>query len=215
MKPIVCLPTRNEIESIDFMIDKIKGLGLELFISDSNSTDGTQEAARNKGIEVYNRKGEGKGYGIREALEIAHEKNCDVLVLIDCDSTYPVEAIPVLLNFFPEYDLVVGARKMDAISLGRRLANLFFTTMINVLFGASLSDVNSGLRLLKVEKFLDKLDAKGFDIESQIVCRALKDKQKIKEITINYNDRTGTSKVRFMDSFVVGEMILKERFFRR
>ena len=45
MKAVVCLPTRNEEASIHQMISEIKATKLDLFISDQQSTDKTQEIA--------------------------------------------------------------------------------------------------------------------------------------------------------------------------
>ena len=50
MKAIVCLPTRNEKDSIQAMIDQIQALHLPLFISDQNSTDGTIALAQKNHI---------------------------------------------------------------------------------------------------------------------------------------------------------------------
>ena len=58
---------------------------------------------------------------------VAHQKNVPYLVIIDCDTTYPVESIPDLLPFLPEYDLIVGTRNFDAISPSHRLGQRPFT----------------------------------------------------------------------------------------
>ena len=68
---IVCLPTRNEVESIEIMIDKIRALELPLFISDANSTDGTLDIAQQKGVEVF------QAGSVWLGLWLRHSK-CDV-----------------------------------------------------------------------------------------------------------------------------------------
>jgi len=210
MKPVVCLPTRNELDSIQIMIDEIKALKYDLFISDENSTDGTIEIAKKNKIPVYQRDGSGKGYGVIKALEIAKKNGYDTLILIDCDCTYPTKNIPELLKYMPKYDMVVGRRKMGHVKLLHRLPNMFHTGTINILFDGKLKDINSGLRAFKVDKF--KLDAGGFDIEAQISTRALKKKLKIKEVPIEYKERRGDSKIRIKDGFIILWRILKERF---
>ncbi|HLC65149.1 MAG TPA: glycosyltransferase family 2 protein [Candidatus Nanoarchaeia archaeon] len=212
MKAVVCLPTRNEAESIQEMIDSIKRLGYDLFIADSNSTDGTQEIARKNKVEVYQRDGVGKGYGIRKAVEVASSKGYDVLVLLDCDKTYPPEEIPGMLEFFPEYDVVLGVRDMKEISFTHRLANIFHTQMINLFYGGHLHDINTGMRAFKVEKYKGLLTAKGFDIEAQMSLLALKKKMKIKEIPVRYLKRAGESKIRVSDGFLIAWRIIRDRF---
>jgi len=210
-KVVVCLPTRNESQSVQYMIDKIKSLGYDLFISDSNSNDGTIEIAKKNKVPVYQRDGPGKGFGIRKALQIAKEKGYDVLVLIDCDKTYPVEYIPIMLRYMPKYDMVVGARGLEEIKPFHRLPNKAHTIAINLLFGGRLKDINSGLRAFKVNKF-KRFRSKGFDIEAEITVKALKNKLKIKEIPIKYQKRVGHSKIRIKDGFLILSRIIKERF---
>ncbi|MBI4439853.1 glycosyltransferase [Candidatus Woesearchaeota archaeon] len=211
MKVIVCLPTRNEGESIQEMISSVKKLGYGLFIADSNSTDGTQEIARKNRVDVYQRDGIGKGYGIRKAVEVASSKGYDVLVLLDCDKTYPPEEIPRMLKFFPEYDVVFGVRDMKDISFSHRLANIFHTQLINLLYGGHLHDINTGMRAFKVAKYKG-LTAKGFDIEAQMSLLALKRKMKVKEIPVRYLKRAGESKIKMSDGFFIAWRIIRDRF---
>jgi len=212
MKTLVCLPTFNEIESIDIMIDRIKRLGLDVGLCDQSSTDGTIERAREKNIPVYPREGFGKGWGVRKALEIARDKGYDVLVMIDCDCTYLPEDIPELLKFAGDYDMVVGKRDMKDIVFSHRFVNMVHTGMINLLFGARLCDINSGVRTLKVNKFAGILTSKGFDIEAEISAKAAKGKFRIKEVPVSYKKRIGDSKIRAFDTLVIIKRILQEKF---
>ena len=110
MKTLVCLPTRNERESVAAMIERIRSLGYDLILSDERSDDGTVAIAEGLGVTVHQRDGSGKGFGVRKALEVAAAGGYDVLVLIDCDLTYPVERIPDLLAQMQTADMVVGCR---------------------------------------------------------------------------------------------------------
>ncbi len=212
MRALVCLPTYNEIKSIEIMIDRIKDLKLDLILCDQDSTDGTIEKARSKDIPIYQREGCGKGWGVRRALAIAKEKEYDFLVMIDCDCTYLPEEIPSLLKFIKDYDMVVGRRDMKAIQFSHRIVNIFHTLLVNLFFGSRLGDINSGLRAMRVEKFVDLLDAKGFDIEAEISTKAVKHNFRIKEVPIKYRKRIGNSKIKPGDTFRIARRILIERF---
>lgn len=211
MKAVVVLPTKNEEKSIEYMVRKIRKLKLPVFIVDEHSTDKTLNIAKKLKVPVYQRDGSGKGYGVRKAIEIASKKEYNVIVLIDCDKTYPAEYIAIILKYIPKYDMVVGSRKMGYIKFLHRLPNIIHTETINLLYNANLKDINSGLRAFKINK-LKNLDAKGFDIEAQITTKALKRKLKIKEIPIEYKKRVGKSKIRIKDGFVILLRIIKERF---
>ncbi len=211
MKVVVCLPTRNEHKSVQFMIDSIKKLGYDVFISDEHSSDGTIEIAKKNKVPVYQRDGLGKGFGIKKALQTAKEKGYDILVLIDCDKTYSTEYIPSMLKYMQKYDMVVGARSLKEIKPFHRLPNKIHTLAINILFGGNLKDINSGLRAFKVNKF-KKFNSKGFDIEAEITTKALKNRLRIKEIPIKYKKRVGHSKIKIKDGALILWRIIKERF---
>ncbi|MBU0581060.1 MAG: glycosyltransferase family 2 protein [Candidatus Margulisbacteria bacterium] len=212
MKTCVLLPTRNEVLSIQEVITRVKALGYDIIVVDENSKDGTIEIAERNNVPVYQRKGLGKGCGVQTALKITHQKGYDLMVIMDCDCTYPPEYIPHLLKFIPKYDMVVGKRNVENIIWPHRLPNLFHTRLMNLLYLSNLKDVNSGMRIIKIEKFLNKLDAKQFDIEAQITTTALKNKLKIKEIPIEYKKRKGESKIRIKDGFIITWRIIIERF---
>ena len=208
MNPVVCLPTRNEIGSVQRMIDAVKALGLPLFISDQASDDGTQEAAASSGVRVFQREGQGKGCGVQTALKAAYELGHDVLVLIDCDCSYPVSDIPKILDAMGDADMAVGCRPFGNIQFSHRLVNRLHTGSINLLFGASYHDINSGLRAMKVERFRGKLTAAGFDIEAQVSCVAARERMKVAEIPCGYEKRVGESKIRAWDTLVILRRIL-------
>ncbi|MEM3127273.1 MAG: glycosyltransferase family 2 protein [Candidatus Woesearchaeota archaeon] len=211
VKAVVCLPTYNEKESISEMIKRMKKLKIPFFLSDQGSKDGTREIAKKNKVEVYDRGGYGKGWGVRKAVEVAKQKKYDVVVLIDCDCSYPPEYIPQLLKLMPRYDMVMGVRNFKDIGFLHRLGNFVHTGLINLLYNARLKDINTGLRAFKIKKLQD-LGAEGFDIEAEITCKALKRGFKIKEIPIHYHVRKGESKIRLKDGWIILKRIIKEFF---
>ncbi|MFQ6111100.1 MAG: glycosyltransferase family 2 protein [Nitrospinota bacterium] len=211
MRAVVCLPTRNERESIEGMIEAVRALGLDLFISDENSTDGTLEIARRLGVPTHQRNGSGKGKGVQKALEVAEREGYEVMVLIDCDHSYPVDRIPELITYMSSYDMAVGSRRMGDIPFSHRLVNILHTQAINFLFGGRLRDINSGLRALRVEKFAGRVTAAGFDVEAQLTCLALRQGLRVKEVPVEYRKRRGKSKIRAWDTWVILRRILLER----
>lgn len=216
MKAVVCLPTRNEKDSIQVMIDSIKKLRLHLFISDENSTDGTIAVAEKNKVRVFQRDGKGKGYGMRKAVEVAKKLGYDVLVTIDCDCTYPAGKIPDLLRVIEDgAGMVIGVRNMKNIRPLHRLPNMIHTLAINLLFfrifGNWLHDINSGMRAFRLDK-IRPFRSKGFDVEAEITVRAIKDGLEIKEIPVEYEKRVGESKIRIKDGFTILMRIIKERF---
>ncbi len=212
MRAVVCLPTRNERGSIAVMVRKIRNLKLPVFVSDEHSTDGTLDIAKKLKVPVYQRACSGKGCGVQTALKVAYQQKYDVIVFIDCDNTYPAEDIPKLLRLMGSHDMVIGARKFTNVPFVNRIGNIMHILAINILFLTNLKDINSGLRAMDVKKFHNLIDAKSFDIEAQITCRALKKGMKIKELPIDYHKRVGESKLRLSDGISILWRIIVERF---
>lgn len=213
------LPTKNERENIRFMIENIrKHCNYEIIVSDEHSPDGTGEIAKSLGVKVFPRKNPGYGNGIRESLINAKELGHTHLLVVDCDRTYPIEYIKTLTRFARQgYELVNAGRRMSDIRLVNRLPNMFMTLLARLLHGGNITDVNSGMKLMKIEKFLGKITAAGNDSTSQIIITALKNKYKIKEIIIPYDDRhgdasRGRSKIRYRDGFIITWRIIRDKF---
>ena len=196
------------------MIERIRTVTPDLIVVDESSNDGTAEIAARMGVRVYQREGRGKGFGVQKALAAAEELGYDVLVLIDCDLTYPPERIPDLIRHMDGLDMVVGSRDFTNIPVFRRLVNYLHTGLINVLYRARLRDINSGLRALRVAAFRGMIDAADFDVEAQITVRALKRGLRIREIPVSYLRRHGYSKIRAWHTWTICRTIVRERFHR-
>ena len=211
---IVCLPTRNEVESVGIMIDAIKKLNVPLFIVDSHSNDGTLNIATQKGVEVFQRDEYGSGYGcgVRKAIDVAYEKGYERLVILDCDTTYPPEIIPEIAKHLADHDHVIGYRDFTDIEFWHRLANIIHTTAVNLLYNSHIKDINSGMRGLKVSKFYKKLTAVHMEMVAQMTCVALRNNMKIKQVPIKYGARRGESKIGIIDGWHILWEIIKQRF---
>lgn len=212
-KVALCLPTLNERHSLEAIVSSIRSLDLfDIFISDAGSNDGTRELAAQLGLPVVEREGLGKGYGVQSAFEYAYQNGYDYMAIVDCDMTYDIGAFPRLMSERFTCDMVVGARNMKDIALFRRIGNMIHIQAINLLFQSKLTDINSGMRIMRVEKFHQLIDSKNFDVEAQITCRALKNDLKIVELPVDYGARTGESKIVLRDAFEVLFRIFYERF---
>lgn len=213
-KVVICVPTKNEEHSIQEMINKLRLLKIPFFIVDEHSTDATEEIAKKNNVEIYQREGKGKGCGLITGIKITKEKRCNILVTIDCDNTYPTDMLPELLKYAQDYGMVIGVRNKKNIPKIHRLGNIIHTQLINLLFHAHLSDINSGMRVMNLNTgAFDHLNAKGFDIEAQLTIRALQHNINIKEVVVNYQKRTGYSKIRLKDGILIAWRIINDRFF--
>lgn len=211
---IYALPTFNEVESLGLMVEKFRKHNLPFFVVDANSTDGTIELAQKLDVEIHQRKEFGKGYGsgILKAMSVAHERGYEYLGFIDCDNTYPVESFKKMVDSLSNNDMVVGARDYSQIDFIRRIGNSIHSIFGSFLFAHKITDINSGMRIIKLSTFLGKLNARNMGMVASMTCYSIKNNIPFKEIPIIYGERIGESKLKLTDGLVILYYILFERF---
>lgn len=211
---VVCLPVFNEVHSIANMIDDIRAEGFDIIVTDGGSTDGSLFIAEEKKVKVLHRPGKSKAFGMKQAMQEAQTLGLDFIVFIDCDLTYPTDKIKDLLVDIEKYDMVLGARNPDGMSLLSRWRNILLNVIMNFLFGLKLKDCGTGFRAMRIDKFLDLLTIDGIDLEIEICGLAGKKGYSIKEVDVDYFPRVGESKLTNWDIINALLTILKV-FFRK
>jgi len=200
-KVSIVIPAYNEEEAIGLDIDDIKmamektDYEYEIIVVDDGSTDKTAEVARAKGVRIFqHKKNKGGGYARETGIKNA---KYDIIVITDADRTYPVKDIPKLLEFIPEYDMVVGARTKEAgtLPLLRIPAKWFIRKLACFITGEKIPDLNSGFRAFKkkiVMKFFNLLPS-GHSWVSTITLAFLSNDYEVKYVPIDYYKRKGKS----------------------
>jgi dolichol-phosphate mannosyltransferase len=115
---------------------------------------------------------------------------------MDGDYTYSAKDIERFLPFRKEFDQIFGFRMgTENINRLHRLGNWVINTTLNVLFGASLSDVCTGMYMLKTEVARNlELRSRGFDVEVEAAIKNITN-GKVTEVPISYRSRLGTRKL--------------------
>src|SRR3989344_9081642 len=118
----IVIPAYNEQDSIVKTIQEVKEIlsksknKYEIIIVNDGSKDNTSDILRSiKNIIVINHP-YNKGYGASIKTGIKNSKY-DWILITDSDGTYPGDAIPSLLKYLPEYDMVVGARTGNEVNI--------------------------------------------------------------------------------------------------
>ncbi len=213
----IVMPAHNEEMGISSSVRDLRtvmdGLGrsYEILVVDDGSTDRSAELARQAGATVLSLPRR-IGYGGALKAGIARAAH-DTIVITDADGTYPAEAVPTLLGFAPDYDMVVGARvgKDVHIPFSRRPAKWVLGRLAGYLAGQHIPDLNSGLRVVRrrlVERF-DHLLPSGFSFTTSITLAALCSDALVYYHPIDYRPRLGESKVRAMHAFDFLMLILR------
>jgi len=195
----VIIPAYNEERTIGSVIEETIqimdaiGLPYEIIVVDDGSSDRTKEIAnRYKAAVLSNGKNQGKGYALRKGFQHAQG---DIIVTIDADGAHNPKEIPSLINpLFNGADIVAGSRflglRNEHTSKLHILGNHLINATIMVLTRRKITDSQTGLRAFKKE-FLQKvcLESHGYEIETEITVKGLKNGFAFQEVPISCERR--------------------------
>jgi glycosyltransferase involved in cell wall biosynthesis len=205
MQVNIIIPAYNEEQSICKTINSVKKVlekidcDYQIIVVNDASTDRTKELLLPmKDVIIINHDCN-RGYGA--SIKSGVRKSIyDTILITDADGTYPFEQIPEMLKNIKEYDMVVGARTGTNVSIPvlRRPAKWMIKKLAEYLSEKKIEDLNSGLRLIKKEviKKFYRILPDGFSFTTTITLAMLTNDYQIKYIPIDYNKRTGKSKIR-------------------
>lgn len=191
--------TKNEEKAIAKVIGDIRRAwkGAEIVVVDG-STDRTPEIAERLGARVIRQKPQGYGVALRTAILAARG---DVIITMDCDDTYPAEAIPDFIEAIKNgCDVVSGSRflgkgRIANMSPLNQFGNRMFALLTSLLYGISVTDVTTGMRAFRREVIhsFDWTENVGLSLE--LLFKPAAAGYKIKEIPIDYKPRVGEVKL--------------------
>jgi glycosyltransferase involved in cell wall biosynthesis len=216
MRLSVIIPVYNEEQTIDEVIVRVSGVELpgvekEFVIANDGSTDGTRRIIdahawpTGAAVHVYHSPiNLGKGAAVRIGLAFA---TGDVLLVQDADleldpNEYGRLLEPLVHN---RADVVYGSRFLGEnrrIPGRTRMANRFLTALTNLLFGSSLTDMETAYKVMRREALTGiRLRTVGFDIEPELTAKLLLAGRRIVEVPISYKPRTKDEgkKMRWID----------------
>jgi glycosyltransferase involved in cell wall biosynthesis len=222
MRVSIIVPAYNEEKAVERVVNAAKILRMpwekEIIVVDDGSRDRTYAIARKiRGIRLLRHpRNKGKAAALETGFRAA---TGDVLTTIDADCTYPMEAIPIIVEPVAkgEADLVVASRfrgRPSEMPLLNYAGNRFFSLLISLLTLTSVTDGSSGQRAFR-KPLLEKvrMRSKGLDWEVEMTTRAIRSGARYKEIPIAYFSRVGPSKLKvFRDGMRFLRAIIRGRF---
>ncbi len=228
MKSSLIIFTRNEIEGLKTIFPIIPLHSVDEVIAvDGHSTDGSVEYLQGKGIKVIPQKKLGRGNAMIEGVQ---ETSGDAIVFLSSDGNEDPADIPKLIEKLQSCDVAVASRFMnegnsddsDDPLLIRKFGNKFVTFLVNLLWGANVTDSTNGLRAIRRTAW-NKLgiDSPYHESEFQMTIRTAKLVMKIGEIPTVEGRRIGgkryasTRKMAWtFFKFLLREIWIGRRFYR-
>ena len=141
MHAMVVVPTYNECENIDRIIEAVLSLPVDAHVTvvDDNSPDGTGEiadaiAAREERVHVVHRQGKmGLGSAYIAGFKYALQQDPQHILEMDADFSHDPGALPEFLEAIKDQDLVLGSRYLDGITvMNWPLSRLFLSGGANI-----------------------------------------------------------------------------------
>jgi glycosyltransferase involved in cell wall biosynthesis len=216
----VIIPCLNEEQGIEKVLRAMPEFVDEVIVVDNNSTDRTSEVATSLGAKVVRE--EVRGYGRSYKRGFA-ESIGDLIITLDGDHSYPVDAISYLIEAFLhlEVDFLNASRfpvrDRRGMSIRNEIGNLGLSLAMSVLFFRWVRDSQSGMWVFRrsILKHM-KLESDGMGFSEEIKIEALRDPRiRFGEISIMYSSRVGETKLNIWRDGVQNLLLLfKKRFFR-
>lgn len=206
MKKLVIIPAYNEEASIVNTVQDIldHAPGFDYVVINDCSKDRTLQRCRENGLNVINLPVNlGIGGGIQTGYRYAVEHGYDVAVQFDGDGQHDASYLQAMADRLErdDLDMVIGSRFIENEgfqSTGlRRFGINFFKFLIKLLYGGTITDATSGMRMCSrrvMEEF--SVDYPQDYPEPETVARLLRKKYKVREIPVVMRERsTGTSSI--------------------
>ena len=225
----IVVPVYNEVRTVRAVIDRLIAIDLpiarEIIIVNDGSMDGTREVLDSVGIRdpgsairvIHVERNAGKGAAIRRGF---NEATGTIVAIQDADLELDPQQLSALVApiLSGKADVVYGSRFLAGRPVAPWMtiaANRALTTATNVLYGSSITDMETCYKIMRTEVARSlQLDANRFDIEPQITARVLRRGHRIHELPVKFEPRSRAQgkKIGWRDGLRAIEVLFSERF---
>lgn len=233
MRAAVIIPTYNESQNIEALVESISNLGLDIkiLIVDDNSPDGTGKiadklASKYSHVHVIHReRKKGRGSACIAGFKYALNLDLDYILEMDADFSHDPKAIPEFLKKMSGAQVIIGSRYLKGsqiIDWGpyrpifSRLANLYARFLLRI----PITDYTNGYRCYSRESLsnidFNQINTTGYIVLSEMAYQLYQKGVRFSEIPITFvNRRRGLSNFTLKEivSAFVGVLCLRLRRF--
>ena len=222
---LIIIPTFNESENIELIINKILLLNdsNDILVVDDNSPDGTSKIVSDLKKENIDRiflivrdNKLGLGSAYKEGFNWALNKNYSYIFEMDADLSHDPDEIENLKELLinSDSDVAIGSRYLDGISvvnwpLSRIFLSYFANIYVRIITGMPIKDSTSGFIGYTNESLsslnIDNIKFNGYAFQIEMKFKLWKKNFKLREHQIIFvNRKSGKSK---MDKNIIFEAI--------
>jgi len=212
-KILIIIPTYNEIENIEKLINEIYAIEstIDILIVDDNSPDGTGEQVKGlkdqfNNLYLIEREGKlGLGTAYVAGFKFALQNGYSIIFEMDADFSHDPREIPNFLDAIKKSDLVIGSRYIKGVNvvnwpLSRLLLSYFANKYTKFVTGLPLCDSTGGYKCFRRQVLeainLEEVRSGGYSFQIEMNFKAWKKGFQLKEIPIIFIDRAvGKSKM--------------------
>jgi glycosyltransferase involved in cell wall biosynthesis len=207
------IPAYDEERGLEAVLESLAAAaidGLEVIVVDDGSTDDTAKVAERYGARLVSHPANrGKGTAVQSGLAVVGAAK---VVVMDADGTYPIAAIPRLLELLETNDHVRGIRRIGRKNIPalNRLGNALIRLSVRFAFRVRSADPLTGLYALRtVELRRMNLSSPGYGLETEIAIKSSRMRLRTVDHPIAYGARQGRSKLSpLRDGIVIARLIL-------
>jgi len=213
---IIVIPTYNEIDNIEVILEKVFSLdlGVDILIVDDNSPDLTyarvQEIIDEKRYDgrlhlLIRQKKEGLGKAYIEGFKWCLARGYAFIIEMDADLSHDPKYLSSFIENIKEYDLVIGSRYVEGGGVVnwsplRKFISFGGSLYSRLILGIGIRDVTGGFKCFRREVLeaidLDGIMSAGYAFQIEMNYRTILKGFRVKEVPIIFEDRVaGQSKM--------------------
>jgi len=218
---IIVIPTLNEYENVEILLDEFVKLDVDVVFIDDNSIDGTDQTIENniyfdKKFYLIKRKSKlGYASACIEGINFGINNKYETIVQMDADLSHSIADLKNLLNTSHKSDVTIGSRYVEGgniVGWGpfRKYLSYIANLTCRKLLRIEISDFTSGFRVYDAKVFSEinllNITAEGYSFLVEVIYKIYLKNFSISEVPILFNDRKyGSSK---LDKKVILESII-------
>ncbi|MEY4374043.1 MAG: hypothetical protein RL760_209, partial [Candidatus Eisenbacteria bacterium] len=179
MEKLVIIPTYNEVENIDVLLERLLALpyGLDVLVVDDGSPDGTADhvkvwQAKSPRVHLLQRPGKmGLGSAYRDGFRYALANGAEYIFEMDADFSHDPDAIGDFLEAAKDADIVLGSRYLHGVTvvnwpLSRLILSYSANVYTRIITGMPLADATGGFKCFRRRALegihLDRVKTEGY-----------------------------------------------------